>query len=334
MNFSNALEKQYAEILNIWAKSKDLRIPWWPKYVYHYTDIRNCMGILKSGELLSRNEAVSQHLMLNENANTEVIQHTHPEIKDAVRLYFRPLTPTQYRNEGYKTPDERVHNANVPVPVFLTFRSYKILAEPDCMFSEKGVNTRTGFHLCTKPEELACFDYRRIYSAGAFAPGDNETKEFRHAEVIIPNRHAIDDLENIWCRTPAEYQTLAYLMKKADIFSKYSHCLGLKESSELFYKNGAFIHDVSIFPNRIIVHLHTQNTNLELKFILSINGIQSVRSISRNSLSRTGDAEIRFDITDSTLIKIKNADTCTFEIDFDDIMMYRNHVSLSEYAPY
>lgn len=94
----------------------------WCRYAFHFTDISNAVEILANKTLYSRNVAKEMDVMHNDNASRQVINVTKSSILDYVRFYFRPLTPTQYHNEGFKHKDIRYENdvdANVPVPKFL-----------------------------------------------------------------------------------------------------------------------------------------------------------------------------------------------------------------------
>ena len=99
-------------------------VNWWPLYAYHFTDIQNAVSILKEEYLYSRYDAKRLNIMRNDNASRQVIDMTYSGATADVRFYFRPLTPTQYNNEGFKHPDMRYCgdiNPNVPVPVFFAF---------------------------------------------------------------------------------------------------------------------------------------------------------------------------------------------------------------------
>jgi len=37
---------------------------WWPNYIFHFTDIRNVVSILREGELLSRHRALETNSLL------------------------------------------------------------------------------------------------------------------------------------------------------------------------------------------------------------------------------------------------------------------------------
>lgn len=79
----------------------------WPDYLFHVTDVTNATSILTHGELLSREEVGRLGLMASDNAAADIIAATGSAIRDAVRLYFRPRTPTAHNNEGLRPLHER-----------------------------------------------------------------------------------------------------------------------------------------------------------------------------------------------------------------------------------
>lgn len=94
-------------------------LDWWPRFVYHFTDVQNAVEILRSGYLYSRTEAANRGLMLSDNASPQVIQPTTPAHFDFVRFYFRPRTPTQFQNEGIRPQPQRpLGGAHCPIPIF------------------------------------------------------------------------------------------------------------------------------------------------------------------------------------------------------------------------
>jgi hypothetical protein len=66
---------------------------WWPRFVYHFTDLANAVSILETGQLFSRSEVIKRKLMRVDNASPRIIARTYAEHQDYVRLYFRPRTP-------------------------------------------------------------------------------------------------------------------------------------------------------------------------------------------------------------------------------------------------
>lgn len=111
-------------------------LSWWPRYVYHFTDVNNAGHIIETGQLFSRTACERQGLMVVDNANIDIIQQTRPEHLDFVRLYFRPRTPTQYRNEGIRPLGQRDSGgAHCPIPIFFCFDALGVLSMDNTEFS-------------------------------------------------------------------------------------------------------------------------------------------------------------------------------------------------------
>lgn len=108
MDFKDIIQRNYERLS---GKAKQ-----WCRYAFHYTDISNAVEILSSGMLYSRNLALKAELMHNDNASRQVIDCTKSDVTDCVRFYFRPLTPTQYYNEGFKHKDIRYEEEMMDVP--------------------------------------------------------------------------------------------------------------------------------------------------------------------------------------------------------------------------
>ena len=49
---------------------------WWPAFLFHCTDVRNVVNILRTGEMLSRTLAMSSRQLSVDIASPEVIAHT------------------------------------------------------------------------------------------------------------------------------------------------------------------------------------------------------------------------------------------------------------------
>lgn len=243
----------YAEIIqNNCAKYSS--VSWWPKYAFHYTDVTNAVNILKEGFLYSRQDVTSKKLMSNDNASRQVIDMTCSDATSNVRFYYRPLTPTQYHNEGYKHPGLRYchdTNANVPVPVFFLFDLEMMLAMPQIKFSEESL-AGNGVPLFQGETNFANLDFAQIYKTGPMNDAYVEKKR-RHAEIVFPGAYPINpSLKNIVCRNEIERCTLLNLLRKESVrlFSEYKDYIVV--NSDCFENNGLYITDCRYYGDKIV----------------------------------------------------------------------------------
>ncbi len=162
-------------------------IQWWPKFAYHCTDIKNAVSILDKGTLYCRADASRLKQMHNDNASKHVIDMTQAETVSSVRFYYRPKTPTQYYNEGYKHPELRYdndENANMPVPVFFLFDLEKMLLLPETQFAEQS-QSGYGSKLQKGVQAFSSLDFDKIYSNDLSRV--SELKKYIQAEILYPN---------------------------------------------------------------------------------------------------------------------------------------------------
>lgn len=227
-------------------------VKWWTKFAFHYTDISNALSILQSETLYSRLYAQEEHLMKNDNASYQVIDMTASNAQSYVRFYFRPLTPTQYYNEGYKHPQLRYcndPNANVPIPIFFAFNLEKLLSDPKVKFSETS-QAGHGSIMKSGEAEFEKLAFDKIYSDGYV---DDEVIKYRHAELLYPNSYPIcNSLEAILCRNEFEQSMLLSLLRNANekLFYKYKSLIKVCRE-KMFEKNGLFIQDIRLDGNKI-----------------------------------------------------------------------------------
>lgn len=187
---------------------------WWPKFVYHFTDISNAVSILNSGELLSRAECERRGLMENDNANPEVIEQTQEEHLDFVRLYFRPRTPTQWVVEGIKRSDRR-DDGHCPTPVFFLFDLVDTIGRDDAHFSRGTLASSRHGYSQRRDYFVNKIEFEDVYHDEGLGMGRSlrkrQIKQRRMAEVIIPDSLPIgDELQAVYCRSPGERRTLLH----------------------------------------------------------------------------------------------------------------------------
>lgn len=200
------------------------RCRWWSKYIFHFSHVTNVAAILNDGVLKSRNQVLEiGNEELNDNASNDVIEGTEGEYKDYVRFYFRPLTPTQFHNEGIRADEEITHlGAHCPVPVFLLFDT-ELLDEPDVYFSYESLASHYSVPLYQGLESLKKAPFNYIYHNQSTQDlNGNTIRKHRHAEVVVKDQCNLRYLKKIVCRTKAEADTLKYMLD-ISAYEKYSN---------------------------------------------------------------------------------------------------------------
>jgi len=215
-----------------------------PRYLYHFTDVENLISIIKDSFIYSREYAIENNLMKNDNASSEVIDKTSDANKNYVRLYFRPKTPTQFHNEGIKSKGRNYpFDAHCPIPVFLLFNSQELLSDKRTRFVEKNLALNPPIKKAI--EDLLLFDFEKIYHNGAFSLGDRDIIEKRHAEVLIEEKCDLKSLKYIVCRSLAEKELLVSLLKSEGI-DENSFNIEVDNRNLLFNKLKSFIDYVEL----------------------------------------------------------------------------------------
>ena len=226
---------------------------WWPDYLFHFTDVQNAVSIPKEGAVFSRKESLNQGLMLVDNASQDIIDQTDDKWKDYVRLYFRPRTPTQYRNEGFRPPDQREFGAHCPMPVYFLFDSYAILARSDSLFTNGSLASSTP-EIYRNAVELDRVPFEHVYHDFPVTPEERATIVFhRHAEVVVPKQLELSSLRSIVCRSQAEYETFLHLLPPS-ARTRWEGKIGLGNRMNLFFKRWAYVNTVELDSSRITFH--------------------------------------------------------------------------------
>ena len=245
------------EIRELLQHLDDLRsAPWmdrprqsWPGFLFHCTDILNVLSILRHGEMLSRTKAEEEGLLQLDIASPEVIEHTDLNLQDYVRFYFRPSTPTQYRNEGFRPIGQWSWNSHCPVPVYLIFDSVALLSRADCHFSDGNLSS-TYVNVENDITFLKQIPFELVYHVGWFDRSDPENiVHHRNAEVLIPQRIGLENLRYIGCRSSAEYEMLLHLLPP-NARSRWIEKIGL--ARRLFNRKWTFVEQVEMSSEQIV----------------------------------------------------------------------------------
>lgn len=293
---------------------------WWPTYVYHFSDINNIINILKEGKLYSRNLAVKRGLMKNDNANNDIICHTPPEICDYVRFYFRPKTPTLFRNEGIIPEEKIVDGAHCPIPIYLFFKSKEIIGDDNSQFSEK---TLASYFTKrdTEIDKLYQYNFDKIYHNESFDRDfESDIIQYRQAEVIIKDCVTLSEkLKYIVCRSEAEKDTLIYLLKKENIYQQHKDYIVYKPRTQVFNHKRLYVDSVSLSKSMIKVTFNPSTAYRD-----KINYVLIIKNLINNRIYQFKASE-EYHSLNIINIKIPNGiNQYEFSIYINKILVYQN----------
>lgn len=227
---------------------------WWPSYLFHFTDVLNAVNILEGGKLVCR----SQAKMAKDIASAQVINQTDAAWKDYVRLYFRPRTPTQFHNEGFRPCQQPgALHAHCPMPIFLLFDAAALLTREATRFSDGNLaaaNPRIG-------DDAVFFEsipFEMVYHNSRVDESNKRSIVYhRHAEVLVPNELDLHGLRWVACRTEAEMRTLRQLLSRRT----WQRFLGrVKVVRPLFFRQRTFVEDAELDQNKVTIRFNRSST--------------------------------------------------------------------------
>ena len=207
---------------------------WWPYFLFHITGVHDVVDVLERGELRSPFAA-------GEAFNSRWDKF--------VRLDFRPRTPALYRAEGFRPLGEQRADAYNPMPVYLLFDLEAVITMDESRFCE-GDPARVGktYKGARAFRELP-FDL--IYHDTWFMPDErDEIMLSRAAQVLVPERLGLESLQYIWCRSPAEYETLRALLPDA-VWWAWRDKISPRTDFNLFNRKWLYVEDAALGPEAI-----------------------------------------------------------------------------------
>ena len=228
---------------------------WWPACLFHCTDVANVVSILRQGEIVSRSRITSTGQLPVDIASSEVIARTAPKWQDYVRLYFRPKTPTQYRNEGFRPVGQRDLNSHCPVPVYLIFDALAVLSRADSCFSDGNLGS-SHTKIDGDVSFLKQIPFDLVYHDTWFDSSErDQIIHRRNAEVLVPQRMGLESLLFVGCRSDAEYKTLLHLLPPRTL-SRWVNKLGIRPNLQLFNRKWTFVEQVDMSTEKMVFHFN------------------------------------------------------------------------------
>ena len=220
----------------------------WPNWLFRSDHVENAAAILNSGKLLSRSAAECNRLIVKDSGSPRHIGQLSPDHRSYVRLYFRPRTPTQYRNEGMRPTGKIELGAHMPVPVYVLFSS-SLLMDVGVSFTRGRLTTET--EIGSSLKFLQDMNFADIYhdrGVGAVGGSDrrSEILNARHSEVIVKNDLQLDRAKHVVCRSAPERETLLSLLN-AEARRRWAQRVHVDEGRRiLFYKRGTFVQSADL----------------------------------------------------------------------------------------
>ena len=223
----------------------------------HVTDFENFISIMKSGYILSRNEAAKSGFI--DAASNEMISQTRDFVFDFVRFYYRPKTPTFFRNEGIKnTNKDWDWQAHMPIPVCLVF-SESLIDNSNWHFSDG--NCASGHtRICNRQSlyQAQKINWNTVFSTGPYDKSANLSSEItriRQAEFLYPKKVSTEKLKAIYFRSPADLKHARVILGENDRFhvdnSKFF--LNLNSSFSLEH-NALYDYSIDVYPDAIDIY--------------------------------------------------------------------------------
>lgn len=234
---------------------------YWPRYLFHVTDVNQAASIIAAGRLLSRAAASDSRMLVTDNASPEIIAQTDPEIHRYVRLYFRPRTPTFFHNEGIRPVGQRSMNSHCPVPVALLFDAKTVLGMSGSRFSNGNLARRGQATLGQTASFFENLPFDDIYHDQSLAGYSQAAKDSivfrRQAEVVIPNELPLQgNLHSVFLRSAAERETLLSLLAEINVALPLPYPVRINVRQPLFFKRWSFVETVSLRDHQLTIQFN------------------------------------------------------------------------------
>lgn len=221
----------------------------WPLHLFRIDDVRASASILNSGVLYSRNRASTLRVLGHDAASREVMENSLDWIKDYVRLYFRPRTPTEFRSEGFRPTLAQQLHSHRPMPIVMVYDAVPIATAIGTLFTNGNAASRNVERGGTI-DFLHNVPFEKVYHDGPLADSDKSEVVYRRcAEVLVRDELNLLHLKHILCRSQAGYETLFNLLTD-DARRKFGRLIGV--SAKVHYKRWSFAETVELGSERTV----------------------------------------------------------------------------------
>ncbi|MBB3801298.1 hypothetical protein FHR47_001532 [Xanthomonas arboricola] len=237
----------------------------WPKFVFRHEEISNAVKIIELGSLLSRAQAVGYR----DVAAVDIVTSTE-RAHAFSRLYFRPMSPTQYRIEGIRRPSEIWHGAHAPVLVMFAFDAVSVLSRAGTQFSNGNMQSVESNYDSTESffSEIAFAD---VYHVGSFTQDQKDRiVRSRCAEVLATSPLPLaGNLRAIICRSPAERAFLLESVGSAAA-SQWGRFVVSHTEPGIFENKWAYVETVDVSGAGVRIKFHPRQDASPCQFAVKI----------------------------------------------------------------
>lgn len=291
------------------------RRQWWPKYFFRFDDVESVANILKVGRVYSRAECTLRDIQHRDAANQEVIRNSTLAHK-YVRLYFRPLTPTQFRMEGIKAKSQISSTLeHCPVPVFLLFDSKQLGGTQGVQFTNGGAANTSRVQYGWSAKFLREIPFESVYHTGQIDGDEYEKREIvfrRHAEILVERELSLESPKRIVCRSGPERDTLLYLLgDKRDEFAPMA--IIAAPGIAMFNRSGTYIESIRLVDTTLYVATPPRGHRYHVDILIEpVAGGRAGRLTLENHLLR----DLRIDVKTrhaSALVTIRIDDSLAYQ---------------------
>ena len=198
------------------------------------------------------------------------------------RLYFRPRTPTQYRIEGIRKPNEIWNGRHAPVIYMFVFKSRSLLTRAGVHFSRGNMQVADA-EVLDGDEAFRSLVFEKIYHEGFYPPEHADIKVWRCAEVLIESPLILDDaLEAVVCRSDAERKTLLYYL--GGHAEQWADRVRVMSQPGYFNAEYAFVESVDLAAEGVQVRFHPR-VHLPAKGTVSLSIHELTNPVNRRDFS-------------------------------------------------
>lgn len=295
----------------------------WPLFLFRVDDVQAAASILERGLLYSRNQAAELGVLGRDAAAPGVIQNSPDWIKNYVRLYFRPRTPTEYRSEGFRTVEGQAMGAHRPMPIVMAFSSIPILCADGTEFTAGNASTYGTAH-GNDAAFLSQIPFEKVYHDSAFSTSERDKiVHARCAEVLVPNEMDLTNLKRLVCRSQAELETFLNCLTD-QTRNAFANRIGVATNAH--YKHWTFVESTDLSNQQVTIRFNpnTQSPGpFAAKVAFTTAGGRQIGHWEK--LDYVADGTLRF-----RLASIQNPTDYTVSLTLDGNLAYRGRYKAAQ----